>query len=42
MTNTAHHVIGGVDTHKDTHHGAVVTAAGQLLADRQLSTALEN
>ena len=35
MTNTSRHVIGGVDTHKDTHHAAVLTAAGQLLAHRQ-------
>jgi transposase len=35
MTTTSQHVIGGVDTHKDTHHAAVITAAGQLLADRE-------
>jgi transposase len=35
MTNTSQHVIGGVDTHKDTHHAAVITVAGQLLGDQQ-------
>lgn len=28
------HVIAGIDTHKDTHHASVITAAGQLLGDR--------
>lgn len=35
MTNTSQRVIGGVDTHKDTHHAAVITGAGQLLGDQQ-------
>jgi hypothetical protein len=28
-------VVGGVDTHADTHTAAVIDAAGQLLAHRQ-------
>jgi transposase len=28
-------VIGGVDTHKDTHHAAVITMTGRQLADRE-------
>jgi transposase len=28
-------VIAGVDTHKDTHHAAVITSTGQVLADHQ-------
>lgn len=28
-------VVAGVDTHKDTHHGAVLDLAGRLLADQQ-------
>jgi hypothetical protein len=27
-------VIGGVDTHKDTHHAAVILMSGRRLADR--------
>jgi transposase len=30
-------VIGGVDTHKHTHHAAVIDEHGQLLADQQFS-----
>ncbi|GAB2480630.1 IS110 family RNA-guided transposase [Jatrophihabitans fulvus] len=29
------HVIGGVDTHKNTHHAAVIDSAGRLLGDQQ-------
>lgn len=35
MTTTPGSVIGGFDTHKDTHHAAVIAVTGQLLADRQ-------
>lgn len=35
MANEAGVVIGGVDTHKHTHHGAVIDRNGQLLADRE-------
>jgi transposase len=35
MTKTSQRVIGGVDTHKDTHHAAVITVADQLVGDRQ-------
>jgi transposase len=35
MTNPTVDVIGGVDTHKHTHHAAVIETNGQLLADRQ-------
>lgn len=38
MTTTSRSVIGGFDTHKDTHHAAVITVTGQLLADRQFPT----
>ncbi len=31
-------VIGGVDTHKHTHHAAVIDGHGQLLGDRQFVT----
>ncbi len=33
-------VIGGVDTHKHTHHAAVIDGHGQLLGDRQFATEL--
>lgn len=36
MTQTAPMVIGGVDTHGDTHHGAVVDQVGRHLADAQV------
>lgn len=36
-TNTAS-IIAGVDTHKDTHHAAVLDAAGRLLASREFHT----
>jgi transposase len=33
-----HQVIGGVDTHKHTHHGAVVdVATGKLLGDGEFA-----
>jgi transposase len=35
MTSPAPDVIGGVDTHKHTHHAAVIDLNGQLLGDRQ-------
>jgi transposase len=35
MANTPRRVIGGVDTHKDTHHAAVITVAGQFLGDKR-------
>ena len=31
-------VIGGVDTHKHTHHAAVIDSNGQFLGDRQFGT----
>lgn len=34
MTTLEVHVIGGIDTHKDTHHASVIAASGQLLGDR--------
>ena len=34
MTTLDVHVIGGIDTHKDTHHASVITDSGQLLGDR--------
>lgn len=34
MTNISRQVIGGVDTHKNSHHAAVITAAGQFLDDQ--------
>lgn len=33
-------VIAGVDTHKDTHHAAVITSTGQHLGDDQFPTTL--
>jgi len=33
MTNNALEVIGGVDTHRRTHHAAVLDSAGRLLGD---------
>lgn len=38
MANQQRRVIGGVDTHKHTHHAAVIDSNGQLLADREFST----
>ncbi|MFI7646695.1 transposase [Micromonospora sp. NPDC049460] len=29
-------VIGGVDTHRDTHHAAIIDSTGGLLADAEL------
>lgn len=40
MTNPTVHVIGGVDTHKHTHHAAAITTSGQLLGDRQFPATL--
>jgi transposase len=37
MTTTTRGVIAGVDTHKFTHHTAVLDLNGQLLADKQFS-----
>jgi len=34
MPDHSTHVIGGVDTHGDTHHAAVIDSLGQHLADR--------
>lgn len=33
-----HHRVGGVDSHKDTIHVAVLTAVGQPVADREFAT----
>jgi transposase len=38
MANEAGAVIGGVDTHKHTHHAAVIDQNGQLLGDREFRT----
>jgi transposase len=38
MANDPGAVIGGVDTHKHTHHVAVIDQHGRLLADRQFGT----
>lgn len=38
MANETGAVIGGVDTHKHTHHAAVIDQTGQLLADREFGT----
>jgi transposase len=38
MTSNVGDVIGGVDTHGRTHHGAVMDLAGRLLADREFPT----
>jgi transposase len=35
MAGQADGVIGGVDTHKHTHHAAVIDHNGQLLGDRE-------
>ena len=35
MPDHGTHVIGGVDTHGDTHHAAVIDALGRHLADRE-------
>ncbi|NNH76091.1 IS110 family transposase [Nocardia uniformis] len=35
MTHDATEIIGGVDTHATTHHGAVVDSLGRHLADRE-------
>lgn len=37
MTNQQHHV-GGVDSHRDTIHVAVITALGQPVADQEFPT----
>lgn len=37
MTDQASHVIGGVDTHGDVHHAAVVDPLGRHLADREFA-----
>jgi transposase len=35
MTTESNDVIGGVDTHKHTHYGAVIDDQGRLLGHRQ-------
>jgi transposase len=35
MANPSDAVIGGVDTHKHTHHAAVIAGSGQLLGERE-------
>jgi transposase len=37
MTNNGVEVIGGVDTHGRTHHGAVIDSVGRLLGDREFA-----
>ena len=36
MTTEQQHVTGGVDTHGDTHHAAVVDSVGRHLGDREV------
>lgn len=38
MTDHAAEVIGGVDTHGDTHHAAVIDTLGRHLADKEFET----
>jgi transposase len=38
MPDHSTHVIGGVDTHGDTHHAAVIDSLGRHLADREFPT----
>lgn len=38
MNDSSLEVYGGIDTHADTHHVAVIDAAGRHLADMQVST----
>ena len=38
MAGQARAVIGGVDTHKHTHHAAVIDEHGQLLGDQEFGT----
>ena len=35
MPDHSTHVIGGVDTHGETHHAAVIDPIGRQLADRE-------
>ena len=37
MTSTSSGVIGGVDTHKHTHHASAIDGTGQLLGHRQFA-----
>jgi transposase len=37
MANSTEPVIGGVDTHKHTHHAAVISHSGQLLAEHEFA-----
>lgn len=41
MTENQNKVIIGVDTHKDFHHVALITALGEPIADRQFPTAAD-
>ena len=38
MARKARKVTGGVDTHGETHHAAVIDALGRQLADREFPT----
>lgn len=38
MTDLESYVIGGVDTHKHTHHAAVIDGNGRLLGAREFSS----
>lgn len=38
MTTIAREVVGGIDTHADTHHAAVIDTAGRKLGDAQFPT----
>ncbi|MFQ6332175.1 IS110 family transposase [Nocardia sp. CWNU-33] len=35
MPSATEHVVGGIDTHKETHHATVLTVFGRFLADQQ-------
>jgi len=38
MTTIAREIVGGVDTHADTHHAAVIDTAGRRLGDAEFAT----
>ncbi|MGW3468357.1 hypothetical protein ACWDKQ_07755 [Saccharopolyspora sp. NPDC000995] len=42
MTQESPRVIGGVDFHGQTHHGAVIDQVGRHLADKEFPTTTTN
>lgn len=40
-TDDTERCVAGIDTHKDTHHVAVLDAVGRLLSDREFATTVE-